>query len=139
MDDPSRWILDDLPMGVWVGAAPDGHVTYVNRAFQAILGMEAVEGSPIRDAPATYGIFDRLGRPFPAERLPFSQALAQGQSVVVDDIVIHRGDGRRLNVRAFGLPVRDAQGAITHVIVAFLDITREVMVERERETVEARL
>ena len=139
MNEPSEWILDGMPVGIWVARAPDGQVTYANPAFQEILGMNAVSDSRITDAPATYGIFDRAGRPFPLERLPFSQALAHGRPVVVDDIVIHRGDGTRVNIRATGVPIRDAAGAITHVIVSFLDITREVRAELERETFEARL
>ena len=47
-----RWILDGLPMGVWVARAPDGAVEYVNRAFQAIMGTDAVKESRIDDAPA---------------------------------------------------------------------------------------
>ena len=139
MDQPTRWILDDLPMGVWVGVAPEGRVAYANRAFAEIMGMDVVGDSLIADVPATYGVFDRTGRPFPMERLPFSQALATGWRVVVDDIVIHRRDGRRVNIRASGHPVRDAAGNVTHVIVAFLDITREVVSELERQTIEARL
>jgi hypothetical protein len=55
------WILDKLPMGVWVARTPTGEVDYANDAFQEILGVPAIPGSPIGDAPATYGIFDRTG------------------------------------------------------------------------------
>jgi signal transduction histidine kinase/CheY-like chemotaxis protein len=84
------WILDNLPLGVWVARAPEGVVAYSNPAFEAILGIAAVPDSPIEDAPATYNIFDRSGMPYPVEKLPFSQALAQRTTVTVDDVVIHR-------------------------------------------------
>jgi two-component system, cell cycle sensor histidine kinase and response regulator CckA len=138
-DDSFRWVLDDLPVGVWVATAPDGQVVYVNVAFQEILGMSAVADSRIGDAPQTYGIFNRAGQPFPVEQLPFSRALATSQPVTVDDIVIHRPDGGRANVRAFGRPVRDATGTVTHIIVTFWDITREVQAELGRTSVEALL
>jgi len=32
-------ILDDLPIAVWVGKAPDGATVYTNRAFERILGV----------------------------------------------------------------------------------------------------
>src|SRR5688500_14926427 len=99
--DPSSWILDELPLGVWVARAPDGQVEYVNRAFRDIMGMPAVPESRIGDAPSTYGIFDGEGKPFPVQELPFSKALAVGRAVQVDGIVIHRPDGGRVNVRAF--------------------------------------
>lgn len=134
-----RWILDKLPMGVWVARAPTGEVDYANDAFQEILGVRAVAGSPIVDAPAVYGIFDRAGKPFPVDKLPFSRALASREPVAVDDIVIHRPDGARVNVCAFGVPVFDAQREITHVIVAFYDVTKEKQVEAARDSMEARL
>ncbi len=90
-----------LPVGLWVARAPSGEVVYANRAFREILGMEAVSGVDIEGAPATYGIFDRQGRPYPVDRLPFSRALQTGRAVQVDDLVIHRADQRRVYVRAY--------------------------------------
>ena len=139
MDDGSGRILDDLPLGVWVGRTPDAQVFYANRAFREILGMAAVEGSRVEDIPVTYRVFDRAGAPFPVEQLPFSQVLATGQSVMVEGMVIHRADGSRVSLRAFGRPLRDRDGQIGHVIVAFTDISREVLAESERDTLEARL
>jgi PAS domain-containing protein len=134
-----RWILDKLPMAVWVARAPSGEVEYANDAFEAVVGIAAVPGSLIADVPTTYNVFDRAGNRYAVDRLPFSRALASRAPVMVDDIVIHRPDGRRVNVRAFGVPVSDARGEITHVIVAFYDITKEVEVELLRDSMEARL
>jgi PAS domain S-box-containing protein len=131
-------ILDDLPVAVWVGKAPDGAVVYTNRAFEQILGAPPVASSRIGDVPQTYGIFGRDGRPYPFENLPFSRVLATGAPVIVDDIVARRSDGH-INLRCFGTPVRDAGGAVTHVIVAFLDITKEVAAQVERVRVETHL
>src|SRR5688572_14361399 len=100
MNDSEHWMLDDLPIGVWVARAPEGNVVYVNRAFRDILGMEAVSGSVIGDVPATYRVHDGGGNPFPVEKLPFSRALATGERVVVDDMMIHRHDGIRVPLRA---------------------------------------
>src|SRR5262245_56408034 len=99
------WILEDLPVGVWVAHAPDGSVAYANRTFQKILGMDAVPESRIGDAPATYGIFDRSGNQYPVDNLPFSRVVRSREPTMVDDVVIWRPDGRRVNVRAFGYPV----------------------------------
>jgi PAS domain-containing protein len=103
MLDP-RWILEALPVGVWVAQVPSGQVVYANPEFRNIMGMDAVEESRIRDAPATYGIFDLEGRPYPVDRLPFSRVVMTGRAVTVDDLVIHRADGRNVNVRAFAYP-----------------------------------
>ncbi len=133
------WLLDKLPFGIWVGCAPDGRVVYANDAFREIVGIDAVTDSVIEDVPVTYAVFDRGGRPYPVEKLPFPRALAQRERVMVDDIVVHRPDGRRVHVRSFGEPIFDESGAITHVIVTFTDTTKEVEAEIARDTMEARL
>jgi PAS domain S-box-containing protein len=137
--DLLRAILANLPLGVWVARAPSGEVVYANPAFQAILGMDAVEGVPIQGAPETYGIYDREGRVYPVERLPFSRVLASGGPVTVDDLVLRRGPRGDAHVRAFAAPIRNAEGAITLVVVAFIDITAEVQAVDERKRVEAQL
>ena len=134
----ATWILEELPVGVWVANAADGTAAYVNRAFRAMLGSN-VHADSIEDARATYGIYDRLGNMCPVERLPFSRALASRGPVEIDDLVIHRADGGKVDVRAFGTPVLASTGEITHVIVAFIDNTKLVEAERQRDTMEARL
>jgi two-component system, cell cycle sensor histidine kinase and response regulator CckA len=135
MDRP--WILDDLPVGVWVGKIPDGAPAYANKMFQRIMGMPPAD-VPVREAPRTYGIVDREGQPYPVEKLPFARAVETRGPVVVDDVVIRRPDGD-VNIRAFGSPVFDDGGTLTHVIVAFIDITKEVVAEAERRIIEERL
>ncbi|HEX7900997.1 MAG TPA: ATP-binding protein [Planctomycetota bacterium] len=134
-----NWILESLPVGLWVARVPDGEVVYANPEFQRILGVGATPGVTIGDAPKAYGIFTRDGRPYPVERLPFSRVVATGRPVSVDDIVIHRPDGRKIDLRAFGYPAFDAQGVLAHVEVAFLDISAEVAAKVERQRMEARL
>jgi PAS domain S-box-containing protein len=138
MNDSEHWMLDDLPIGVWVAKAPEGRVVYANRAFHEILGMDAVPGSLIGDVPVTYGVRDSAGNQFPVERLPFSLALATGTRVTVDDMVIHRHDGVQVPLRAFAHPVKK-NGTITHVIVAFTDISNEAKARADHATFEERL
>ncbi|HVZ73741.1 MAG TPA: ATP-binding protein [Polyangia bacterium] len=119
-------ILEDLPVGVWVARAPGGELVYANRAFAEIMGTAARDDVGVGEYAPVYGIEDREGKPFPEDRLPFVQALRRRETVVVDDIVIRRADGSRVSVRASGKPFFDAAGAITHVAVAFIDISAEV-------------
>ncbi|HVV86027.1 MAG TPA: response regulator [Kofleriaceae bacterium] len=137
-DLPSA-VADELPVGVWVARAPTGEFLYANRRFQEIMGMAARDDVAAGEYAAPYGIHDLDGNPYPEERMPFVQALRAGTTVTVDDIVIHRTDGVRVYIRAFAKPVRDGTGAITHVIIAFIDITREVTAERGRAESERRL
>jgi signal transduction histidine kinase/ActR/RegA family two-component response regulator len=135
MDRP--WMLDDLPVGVWVGRVPDGTPAYTNKMFERIMGMPPAD-VPVGDAARTYGLVDREGRPYPADRLPFARVVAARGPVVVDDVVLRRPGGD-INIRAFGSPVFEPDGTMSHVIVAFSDITKEVAAEAGRRTMEERL
>ncbi|MCC7537794.1 MAG: PAS domain-containing protein [Deltaproteobacteria bacterium] len=138
-DQLARAILDDLPIGVWVARAPSGELLFANRTFGEIMGMAARDDVRVGEYGSPYGIRTRDGSAYPEQRMPFVQALQARRLVTLDDIVIHRHDGGRVNVRAHARPVLDGRGEPTHVIVAFEDITREVQAERGREEADARL
>ena len=130
--------LDELPLGVLVARAPTGETVYTNQSFRTMMGMEAASEVEAA-AAAVYEVFDRQGNPYPVENLPFGRALVRGEPLVVDDMVIHRGDGSRVCVRAFANPVRDEKGVVSHVVIAFTDITAEVRAMVERAKVEKHL
>jgi PAS domain S-box-containing protein len=129
-------IADDLPVGIWVAESEAGRFVWANRAFDEILGMPPSDEPEVGEYSATYGIRTHAGDPYPEDRMPFVQALTLGRPVVVDDIAIHRRDGRRVYVRAVAKPLTDDDGHIAHVAVVFIDITREV--EAGRAASEAR-
>src|SRR5688572_10954460 len=131
-------LVDDLPVGLWVARAPSGAFVYANRQFEQIMGMPARSDVAVGEYSAPYGIRTRDGQPYPEARMPFVRALAERQIVVVDDLTIHRGDGTTVDVRAFARPVI-AGDEVTHVVIAFFDITREVAAERARAESEQRL
>ncbi len=128
-----RSLGEELPVGVWVARAPGGELVYANRKFQEILGMGARDDVAAGGYAAPYGICDRAGAPYPEDRMPFVRALAEGREVVADDIVIHRPDGGRAYIRATARPILGEGGGVTHVVIAFIDISREVEAERRRE------
>jgi signal transduction histidine kinase/ActR/RegA family two-component response regulator len=127
---------EDLPVGIWVARAPHGELVYSNRTFDQILGIPAVPTAHVGNYSEPHGIFTRTGEPYPESRLPFVRALEEKRVVVVDDITIHRPDGVHVDVRATARPVGDP---ITHVIIAFFDVTREVVAERARAESEQQL
>jgi PAS domain S-box-containing protein len=132
-------IADGLPCGVWVAAAPGGEFVYANAAFDQIMGMGPVADVRVGEYTAPYGIYGRDGALYPEHRLPFVRALQERTTVVVDDLVIHRRDGRRVYVRAVGKPMIGESGEITHVSIAFFDITREAEAQVARSCAEERL
>ena len=124
-------LVDDLPVGLWVARAPGGELIYANRMFAEIMGQGARPDAKAGGYSEPYGILTRDGKPYPEDRLPFVRALQEKRVVVVDDITIGRPDRSRVHVRAYARPVA-SDGTITHVVVAFFDITREVEAEQAR-------
>ena len=125
-------LADDLPVGIWVARAPNGEFIYANRMFGALMGTDGLTEAAVGGYAEPYGIFTRAGEPYPEHRMPFVRALEEKQVVVIDDITIHRPDRTRLDVRAFARPISDEAGGITHVVIAFFDITHEVELARQR-------
>ncbi len=134
-----RSLGDDLPIGLWVARAPNGEHVYANRTFAEIMGQGPRGESKAGSYSEPYGIRTRDGKPYPEQRLPFVRALQERRVVMVDDITIQRPDDTHVHVRAFARPVMDAAGAITHVVIAFFDITREVDAELGKAESERRL
>ncbi len=132
-------MLVAVPVGVWVARAPGGEFVYANRTFTEIMGMTARADVAAGEYAAPYGICGLDGEPYPEDRMPFVQALRARETVIVDDIVIHRTDGGRVNIRASARPVFGGDGEIAYVVIAFIDISREVAAERARLESEARL
>ena len=130
---------EELPVGLWVARAPNGEEVYANRTFAQIMGTDLVRDAQVGGYAAPYGICTRDGQPYPEHRMPFVRALEERRVVVSDDLTIRRPDGTAVDVRAFARPVVSPAGEITHVIIAFFDITREVEAERARAESEQRL
>src|SRR3954468_16205224 len=125
-------IADDLPVGIWVARAPNGEFVYANHTFAEIMGQVGRDDAKVGSYSAPYGICTRDGTPYPEARMPFVRALQKRRVVVVDDLTIHRPDATFVHVRAFARPVSNNIGLITHVVIAFFDVTREVEAEEGR-------
>ncbi len=123
-------LVDDLPLGVWVARAPGGEFVYANARFGEIMGAAGRDDVRVGGYAEPYGIYGRDGALYPEHRMPFVQALEARRLVTVDDIVIHRGDGTRVYVRAHARPIFDLDGDVTHVVIAFADITSEIDAHR---------
>ena len=131
-------VLDFLPLGVWIARAPSGELVLANRVFREIMGMDARPDVARGGYAEPYGICGRDGKPYPESKMPFVRALQARATVTVDDIVIHRPDGHRVNIRAIARPIFEGE-TITHVVIAFADATAEVNAEAARRDSEERL
>ena len=159
-------IADGLPVGILVLCAPDAEFTYANRAFSEILGTEPLPAVKVGSYGKAYRLYRRDGAPYPEDQLLFPRTMREKKDVVVDDVVVHREDGRKVYLRAFARPLwnvgRDgtsggssslttpeagppdvpspgAARLITHVVITLTDITPEVETRSRAQLAERHL
>ncbi len=132
-------VVDHLPVGVWIARVPSGELAFANRVFREIMGTDARDDVAAGGYAAPYGIFTRDGQPYPEAQMPFARALVARAIVSVDDIAIHRTDGRKVAIHATARPIFDEGGAITHIVIAFEDVSAQVEAEASRRDSEERL
>jgi signal transduction histidine kinase/ActR/RegA family two-component response regulator len=137
-DEIIHGLADDLPVGLWVARAPGGELVYANRMFAAIMGQGGRGDTAVGGYAEPYGILTRNGRPYPEDRMPFVRALRERRVVVVDDIMIRRPDRSTVYIRAFANPVTRGD-QISHVVICFFDISREIEAETAKAESEKRL
>jgi two-component system, cell cycle sensor histidine kinase and response regulator CckA len=133
-----RAIADGLPVGVLVLSAPNGTFAYANRVFAELLGMPANTEIQAGAFARSYGLHTRDGTLYPEDKLLFVSVLREKADVTVDDIVVHRRDGKKVCVRAFARPLFE-NGAVAHVVISLTDITEEVQARERARLAEGHL
>ncbi len=121
-------IVETMPTGILV-LNPTGDVILSNQNLRDLLGSTTLPG--MAESDQDYHII-RTGTdtPYPQIELPFSRALSEQRTVLVDDMTIQHPDGYEINVLAQAAPIIDPDGNITAVVGAFQDITELQQLER---------
>ena len=133
-----RALADGLPVGVLVLRAPNGAFVYANQAFAEILGRPPSPEAMVGGFARSYGLHTRDGAPYPEDRLLFIRALGEKTDITLDDVVIHRVDGKRVFVRAFARPLFD-EGVVAHVVITLTDLTEGVVARSRAKLAEGHL
>jgi PAS domain S-box-containing protein len=115
-------LLQLTPAGI-IETDASGRVIYSNRAAQAILAATGAELEAAHDRNR-WDERDPSGQPLGGSQLPLDRAL-RGETVSGFEASILNGEGRRVHLRTNLVPVRDATGAVTGAVAAFVDITAE--------------
>jgi len=117
-------VVESLPIGVSILDA-EGTPLRTNRHADELL---ATIGQP-GDRFGAIKITRADGSEIPREDRPVARA-ARGE-VVADEIVYHEvDDGSRRAFRTSAVPLRDDDGAVTRVLVAFDDVTAQLLHDR---------
>ncbi len=113
--------LEAIPFGVLLMDA-QGRISYANQAAAQLTGKSFVPGSHIADL-ATYCQVTRTdsGEPYDMDGMPIMRAL-RGQQATSTNMTISR-DGELVPLFVSASPIFDQQGAISHAVAIFADIS----------------
>ncbi|MCW5622317.1 MAG: CHASE2 domain-containing protein, partial [Burkholderiales bacterium] len=104
-----------------------GRVAYLNPVAESLTGFTYGEayGQPLATVVRTY---DETGeRPVPP---PLDECLTEGMRIHPSSYVLLRADGERA-IRWSGAPIRDGDGQIDGMVLAFSDITQILSLSRD--------
>jgi signal transduction histidine kinase len=123
-------VLQQLPAGVVIAAAPDGTILMTNDQVQRIWRHRLTE-------PTIFGHqcqgFRLDGRPYRSEEWPLARAISSGEIVTAEEIDVIRGDGTRGTFRHSVAPIYSGEQLVAGVMV-IEDVTEER--RRQRESVQ---
>jgi PAS domain S-box-containing protein len=131
-------IADGLPIGLLVLRAPNGSFVYANRAFAEIVGMPPRADIEAGAFARSYRLHTRDGVLYPEENLLFVRVLREKADVIVDDVVVHRLDGKKVFLRALARPLFE-EGVVAQVVITITDVTEEVEARARAQLAERRL
>lgn len=114
--------MDQSQAGIAIASAPDGILTYVNKAgllIRSKLFSNGIDGIGIKDYMT--GLMDLDGRPLAPDEVPLFRAIHYGDTSS-PEFIIRSDDDDRI-VLANAAPIRNNAGMVMAAIVVFMDIT----------------
>ncbi|SDY36988.1 PAS domain S-box-containing protein [Modestobacter sp. DSM 44400] len=124
----SAKVLDNTADGIY-GLDAAGRVEFVNPAAVRITGHARDEQLGSDQHSLIHGR-RADGSDYPLEQCPVWQALQTGRTVVADDEVYWRADGRPVPVELVAVPTVE-DGEVTGVVVSFRDLTARLAAEAQ--------
>lgn len=112
---------------IMIARAPDGRIELANPAALSMRGgsPEKLTGIAIEDHSERWQTFRMDGSPYPADELPLSRAILQGETSEGQEVIIRDQTGKDHIVVANASPVRGSDGSTIAGIVVFHDVTGE--------------
>jgi PAS domain S-box-containing protein len=98
-------LVANLPAGVFFVHGPSGQPILVNTRARQLLGQREDHAAGLAHLSQVYRLFRPDGSPYPYDELPVSRALRQGLTIMRDDIVVHRPDGRQTALVTWAAPI----------------------------------
>jgi PAS domain S-box-containing protein len=130
-EEQLRAVIDQMPIGVAIARAPSGDIFLYNQALEEMLGHPILsEGADTYDR---YGGIDADGNPLPVDRYPLYRAITLGETVINDEMLYRRPDGRIITLLGQSTPILDDDGKAGIAIVALQDISGRKQAEAHQQ------
>jgi signal transduction histidine kinase len=133
LDAERAWfkaVIDRCPVGIIVIEGRHGERSVVNRKAEELMGHALPSPATVQDFAGEVCAAD--GKPLPTPEWPGLRAL-RGKTIVAQELLICRRDGRRVPVLVSAGPLLDTEGNTAGAVVAADDITAMKELERMRE------
>ncbi|MGE0351215.1 ATP-binding protein [Hydrogenophaga sp.] len=137
----SRALVDNLSAGVVV-YRPNHTISSINTAARRFFGWSEGGANPALAEPTGPGwqMLREDGQPMRRHDMPFEHVLATGLPVNNVVVGVPVGDGDEVRwALCNGYPENDAQGALRHVVLTFIDITPLKTAQGEQKVLQAQL
>ncbi|MEB3831081.1 PAS domain S-box protein [Phormidium sp. CCY1219] len=128
-------VLQQMPAGVGIAAAPSGKPILANHQVGQILGHP----SQFVSLYSEYAGFHLNGEPLAQEEWPLARALYHGEIVRGQEIQFLRQDGSYGIIQANAAPIRDRDDTIIAAVVIVLDISDRFQAEAQVRELNATL
>ena len=125
-------LVNISPVGVVVFDGKTGHLVSANDETRRIVGSLKATGRSLDHLLELVSVRRADGRQIPVEDLPTTKALATGENVLADEVVIHTPEGRAITALVNARPIRGEDGEIVSVVATMQDITPLEEMKRQR-------
>ncbi len=132
-------LVTNMPAGIFFVSGPIGQPILVNARARQLLGQREDVAAGLDQLSSTYRLHRPDGSEYPVEELPVTLALRKGRACMAKDIVVHRPDGKKMNLVTWAAPVDLGPGQGNAAVWVLEDLTQVERAEMARRESEARL
>ncbi|GLR46627.1 PAS domain S-box protein [Sphingomonas astaxanthinifaciens] len=130
-EEQLRAVIDQMPVGVALARIPGGEILVYNQAMDEILGHPFLSGGS--EGYGGYGGLDPDGNALALESYPLWRAVNRGETVIDNEMIYRRPDGRIVSLLSQAAPVVGDDGKADIAIVAVQDISQRKQAEAHQQ------